>query len=418
MHAGAAMIEGVARLRAWWRARQALRERRPGRRLRITRAGKFLLAIALALGFAAMNTGNNLLFFGWGLLLSAIVISGVLSEATVRPLRATPGHLVEARAGQLATLPWRLVNESAFFPAFGVELCARVMPPGGSADMPPLRVAAPFLLRLSAREEIPVRMRWTPTQRGRHRLVAWDYDTAYPFGFFEKTRRHVAEGEPSLWVWPGRVDVSGLTHTLLSRLGERATRRIGAGEEFFAMRPYREGDDLRWVSWRATARTGRWTVRETEAAGGRALMLELVVPPSMLNEVSHRLGATPADACTPDVRIEHAIATLASLAEDLLAAGRQVGIRSHGIWLAPSGAPTQRAVILGALARLSPTDVPPPPRVSRAFARVAVVPPGFSRPAGVDAVVRPPGPASGAESGAARDGLEARAVSPRPEVAA
>ena len=50
-------------------------ERAP-RQLEFTREGKILVAIALAVGAAAINTGNNLLLLGWGLVLSAIVISG------------------------------------------------------------------------------------------------------------------------------------------------------------------------------------------------------------------------------------------------------------------------------------------------------------------------------------------------------
>ena len=67
---------------------------RARRRLRTTRAGAALIAVTFASGFAAFNTGNNLLFFGWGLLLSSIVVSGILSEACSPP-----------RAGMLISVP-------------------------------------------------------------------------------------------------------------------------------------------------------------------------------------------------------------------------------------------------------------------------------------------------------------------------
>ena len=72
---------------------------RSGRRLRPTRAGQVVLVLAFAVGFAAMNTGNNLLFFGWGLILSSIIISGILSESTLQSATPTPLGPGELRVG-------------------------------------------------------------------------------------------------------------------------------------------------------------------------------------------------------------------------------------------------------------------------------------------------------------------------------
>ena len=53
--------------------------------------------------------------------------------------------------------------------------------------------------------------------------------------------------------------------------GERLTREAGGSLEFFDTRPYGVGDELRYVDWRAYARTGRLFTRlfqaERTAAG-------------------------------------------------------------------------------------------------------------------------------------------------------
>ena len=83
-----------------------LRERfKAPRRLRFTREGKFFVGITFGVGFAAINTANNLLYLLLGMLLALIVVSGVMSELSLRgltvvrrlPLRAQVGrpHLVE-----------------------------------------------------------------------------------------------------------------------------------------------------------------------------------------------------------------------------------------------------------------------------------------------------------------------------------
>tara|TARA_Y100001934_G_scaffold264061_1_gene340421 strand:- start:402 stop:656 length:255 start_codon:yes stop_codon:yes gene_type:complete len=62
-----------------WAAARAQKLTRYQNRLRVTVEGYILLGITVLIGFAAINTGNNLLYMGWGLLLSATVVSGVLS---------------------------------------------------------------------------------------------------------------------------------------------------------------------------------------------------------------------------------------------------------------------------------------------------------------------------------------------------
>ena len=67
--------EKPSRFRLRWWSR-----RRPPRKLKFTREGKFFVGITLGVGFAAINTGNNLLYLLLGMLLSLIVLSGVMSE--------------------------------------------------------------------------------------------------------------------------------------------------------------------------------------------------------------------------------------------------------------------------------------------------------------------------------------------------
>ena len=57
---------------------------RPPRTLRPTRAGWAFFAITFGVGFAALNTGNNLLYLVLSLMLAFLVLSGVLSESALR----------------------------------------------------------------------------------------------------------------------------------------------------------------------------------------------------------------------------------------------------------------------------------------------------------------------------------------------
>src|SRR5439155_14594703 len=67
----------------WERLRRRFR---PPRRLSFTREGRIIVFLSVGVGFAAINTGNNLLYLLLGWLLSFIIASGILSEMTLRAL--------------------------------------------------------------------------------------------------------------------------------------------------------------------------------------------------------------------------------------------------------------------------------------------------------------------------------------------
>lgn len=63
--------------------------------------------------------------------------------------------------------------------------------------------------------------------------------------------------------------------------GERLTREAGGSLEFFDTRPYGVGDELRYVDWKAYARTGRLFTRLFQAERSAALRVLLDTSPSM-----------------------------------------------------------------------------------------------------------------------------------------
>lgn len=341
-------------------------ERAP-RQLRFTRAGKVLVAIALAAGLAAMNTGNNLLFFGWGMVLSAIVVSGVLSEATLRILHGRAALPSQARVAEVTHVPLMVHNVSRHMPAYAVELSAEVRLADGTTQ-----AAAPYQLRIAPGAESALYAQFVPMKRGRCDIVHIIAKTAYPFGFFEKSRRLRAPDALYFWCFPRAIDVSALAQTVAARLGEVSVPQVGAGDDFFSLRPFRDGDDLRRIHWRRSARSGRLVVIETESQSGRELVLELC------------LSQDP--AVHPEAT-EHAIATLGSLAEELIGRGFRVGIRAAGTYVGPQGGARQRWEILSALAKLDAAKPLPVVHFAATMARVALVGEGALAPAGTDVVL-------------------------------
>ena len=90
-----------------------LRWLRPPRRLRPTRAGWNFFAITFGVGFAALNTGNNLLYLILALMLSFLVLSGVLSESALRGIRVRRRLPREFQAGAASRVVLEIENPLA-----------------------------------------------------------------------------------------------------------------------------------------------------------------------------------------------------------------------------------------------------------------------------------------------------------------
>ncbi len=131
------------------------------------------------------------------------------------------------------------------------------------------RRAARFLLPpLPPQETARAAYRLPTTRRGRYRVGPIAVAASDPFGLARRTwtlgttdevtvcpRVHeiLAPGQPG-----GRLVASVESVQARALVSE-------AGEEFLTLREYEEGDDLRRVHWRSTARTGAVMVRQNEA---------------------------------------------------------------------------------------------------------------------------------------------------------
>ena len=86
------------------------------RTIRVTTEGIRFLLLTLAVGIAAVNTGNNLFYLLLAMMLSLVVLSGLLSEQCVRRLdihRHLPDYLF---VNQPTTATLRVANHKSRLP--------------------------------------------------------------------------------------------------------------------------------------------------------------------------------------------------------------------------------------------------------------------------------------------------------------
>ena len=111
----------------------------------VTGGGGLFLVILVVVGFAAWNTGNNLLFMIFSLLGSTLFVGGVAARASLRDLIVSarfPDHIF---AGDAAPVIVTLRNAKRVFPSFSILVEARG--PHESANQPGQRSRARRFLK-------------------------------------------------------------------------------------------------------------------------------------------------------------------------------------------------------------------------------------------------------------------------------
>jgi Uncharacterized conserved protein (some members contain a von Willebrand factor type A (vWA) domain) len=105
-----------------------------------------------------------------------------------------------------------------------------------------------------------------PQMRGRYRLGPLIVDVCDPFAL---TRQRMEfAGQEDLLVTPEIEDleVAAESPTGASFGASRARQLFRTGQEYYTMRAYQEGDDLRRIHWASVARTGDLMIRQDESS--------------------------------------------------------------------------------------------------------------------------------------------------------
>jgi uncharacterized protein (DUF58 family) len=238
------------------------------RRLKFTREGKFFVGITLGVGFAAINTGNNLLYLLLGMLLALIIVSGLMSELSLRDLTVVRRLPLRAQVGRPHLVEIEVFNHKGRVPSYAIEV--EDLRAGQPADK------RCFFLKISPKSAQVAAYRRTPAKRGRDRHVGFRIATRFPFGLFEKSREVPAEGE--LVIYPA-IDPLQLPALPAGRnAGGDASMGRGHGDDYIGLRLLREGEDRRDVHWRKSAAVGQLVMRERarEARPDVVLPLDVV----------------------------------------------------------------------------------------------------------------------------------------------
>jgi len=304
----------------------------------------FLLILALLL-LSAWNTGENLLYVAMGGVASFVILSVVSVWWTLRKIvmLREPPHAVHRMEPFL--VPVRIENPRWFFPAIALRV-ENAVERGKQIG---------FVMKIPARRAATLNVVCELKRRGVYRLPPFDLVTSFPFGLFERRKRCADKQE--VIVYP-RVRAVRTSAVEQSPGNSTFARRAAAdGEEYFGLREYQPGDELRRIAWRISARRGVWMVREH--AWENSHLVFIILDTRTVNNV-------------PDFRnhFEDTVELAASLAVTLLHRQYQVAVVTPEGTLESGEGTHQEHRVLEMLARVEPAPPTAAPHFDTEISRI------------------------------------------------
>jgi uncharacterized protein (DUF58 family) len=325
-----AVARAVVRLFVW--ILETWRKIRAWRRISFTLGGLIFTLGAVAVGFAAMNTGNNLLYLLLGSMLGLIAVSGWLSEQVIGGLRVERSVPRAVTVGRDLRMTYRVRNVRTRLPCMAVELKER-----GLAN-------PAFVAHVPTGDSATARSHNSFVRRGIYPLGTLTLSTSFPFGLFLKERDVEIPAEVVVWPRTDRaVRAPSPGGGRVPRLGVAARGSAGSRGEYRSLREYRPGDDRKDIHWRSSARMREPVVREYERDGAETRWICL------------DLRAEPGDAA------EVAVEVAASLAARSSVEHRPFALVAGEHLVEPGEGPGHLEIVLDSLARADFDPAAPPP---------------------------------------------------------
>ena len=207
--------------------------------------------MTLFLGFSAVNTGNNLVYLIVSAFLSFMGISGLFGKRNISRLDADLEFPDEIYANKPVPIKIKLSNNKRFLPGFLLKVIAEGHFREG--------ILFPYF---DAHSSASKYMGLSFTGRGRHEIKKIYVSSVFPFNFFMRSSRIEKKFSFIVFPEPRKCDLPGHIERQKKPRGEKSSDKRGYESEVMSVRDYITGDPMKYINWKASAKTGDLKTKE------------------------------------------------------------------------------------------------------------------------------------------------------------
>jgi uncharacterized protein (DUF58 family) len=289
-------------------------------RTTVTVEGVLFIVFLVVIGFAAWNTGNNLLYLVLSAMIAFLIAANFIGRISIGDVSVQlrfPDHIY---ANEPANITVSVTNHKRLMPSYSFVIEAlseendeftkakrklkktqkkstktqkqnqsqkHQEAPNQADEQAAISANAmsanvaigkknklgklAYFLLVPAQASARQRIQHTFKRRGRYEITGFRIATKFPAGFFKKWRRIDANGE--IVVYPNPQTVDDFYQGLPMIVGQIQSHARGSGDELYAIRQYLPSDQMRHIDWKATAKSTNLMVRENTREDERRLTI-------------------------------------------------------------------------------------------------------------------------------------------------
>ncbi|MBF0566313.1 MAG: DUF58 domain-containing protein, partial [Nitrospirae bacterium] len=111
-------------------------------------------------------------------------------------------------------------------------------------------------------------------KRGLHKIGDVHVCTVFPFNFFIRCLKLSVDLSCLVFPEPVKCALPGVFDKDARNKGETSTGKTGFDGEMYSVRHYRPSDPLKYISWKATAKTGKLKTKEMASTAMQPVMID------------------------------------------------------------------------------------------------------------------------------------------------
>jgi uncharacterized protein (DUF58 family) len=207
--------------------------------IKITKSGYLYIILTILLGFAAINTGNNLVYLIDSALLGFMGVSGFFGKKNIYSLDLEIIFPEEVFANREFPLKIKLTNKRKFIPSFLIKVHI-----GNN------RLLFPFINEKSSTAK---NLTYKFHKRGNNIIKNVYISSSFPFNFF--IRFNYIKKSYKKIVFPEPLEIKGnvFMDSFKNTIGENNINSKGYTGDILYLRDYRENDSIKSIHWKLSA---------------------------------------------------------------------------------------------------------------------------------------------------------------------
>ena len=227
--------------------------------IKITKSGYVFIFITIFLGFASINTANNLLYLITSCLLGFMGISGFFGKRNIENFEFSIKTPEEIYTNRDFSLNLKIKNRKKFFPSFLINI-----------KIQDKILKIPFIDKFFEIEESII---FKFQKRGWHKINKIYIFSPFPYNFFVRSKKYPVNLKVLVFPEPLKFSIKNL-YIEQSSKGEKFIDEKGFTGDIIKIREYSDSDPMRLIHWKISSKYENLFVKELSSEGGKPIIID------------------------------------------------------------------------------------------------------------------------------------------------